>query len=132
VTQLGSLESVLVWLFLAYMLLTCGTYLLLNAFALRGLLLYLNQHRSLDEEVLYSGHEPPLTIIVPAFNEAATIVTSVQSLLQLVYSEFELVVVNDGSRDDTLSVLIEAFDLRPFPQANCVSWTRTMVESPTR
>src|SRR6185295_10696943 len=42
---------------------------------------------------------------------------SVQSLLQLNYSEFEVVVANDGSKDDTLEVLKREFGLVPFPEA---------------
>jgi cellulose synthase/poly-beta-1,6-N-acetylglucosamine synthase-like glycosyltransferase len=56
---------------------------------------------------------PPVSVLVPAFNESAGIVDSVRSLLALEYPTFELVVVNDGSSDDTLAVLIEEFDLRP-------------------
>lgn len=117
-TGLGSIEYVLAWGFLAYMLLTSGTYLLLNALTLQTLLRYLHRHRPADEEVLLTGHEPPITIVIPAYNEAAVIVTSVRSLLQLAYSEFELVVVNDGSRDDTLAVLTAAFDLVRFPHSD--------------
>jgi cellulose synthase/poly-beta-1,6-N-acetylglucosamine synthase-like glycosyltransferase len=45
----------------------------------------------------------------------------VRSLLQLDYAEFEVVVINDGSRDGTLRALEEAFDLEPFPEAH---WRR--------
>jgi cellulose synthase/poly-beta-1,6-N-acetylglucosamine synthase-like glycosyltransferase len=54
---------------------------------------------------------PPVSILAPAWNEAATIVQSVRSLLQLAYPEFEVVVVNDGSNDDTLRLLISEFHL---------------------
>jgi len=55
---------------------------------------------------------PAVSILAPAYNEGRTIVESVNSLLTLQYPNYELVVVNDGSRDDTLSVLIERFDLK--------------------
>lgn len=55
---------------------------------------------------------PPLTIIVPAYNEAVVIVESVRSLLGLAYANLEIVIVNDGSKDSTLTKLIEAFSLR--------------------
>ncbi len=54
---------------------------------------------------------PPLTILVPAHDEELTIETSVRALLALQYPDFEVVVVNDGSRDRTLERLIAAFDL---------------------
>ncbi len=65
----------------------------------------------------YTGFEPQITLLVPAFNEEATIATTVKSLLQLSYSEFEIVVINDGSKDKTLDVLIKEFGLIPFPEA---------------
>ncbi|MEY2696604.1 MAG: hypothetical protein RL333_742 [Pseudomonadota bacterium] len=55
--------------------------------------------------------EPGITIISPAFNEAATIMRSITSLLSLNYPEREIVVVNDGSTDRTVEVLFDALDL---------------------
>jgi cellulose synthase/poly-beta-1,6-N-acetylglucosamine synthase-like glycosyltransferase len=55
----------------------------------------------------------PISILAPAYNEEATIVESVRSLLALHYPNFEVVVINDGSKDRTLAVLIEAFGLEP-------------------
>jgi len=55
---------------------------------------------------------PPVTLIVPAFNEERVIVQSVHSLLAMRYSRIEVVVVNDGSVDRTLDELIRSFSLR--------------------
>jgi cellulose synthase/poly-beta-1,6-N-acetylglucosamine synthase-like glycosyltransferase len=54
---------------------------------------------------------PPVTIIIPAYNEEKVIVQSVRSLLAVEYSKTEVVVVNDGSRDETLRRLIDSFSL---------------------
>lgn len=48
---------------------------------------------------------PPVSVIVPAFNEEKSIVQSINSLLRLHYNQLEVVVVNDGSKDDTLELL---------------------------
>lgn len=64
-----------------------------------------------------AGLEPGISVVVPAYNEAATIAASVRSMLQLDHPDFEVVVVNDGSKDDTLEVLKAEFDLQPFPEA---------------
>lgn len=64
-------------------------------------------------QVFASPFYPGIGVVVPAYNEAATIAESVQSLLSLNYPELEITVVNDGSTDETLTVLDEQFDLRP-------------------
>jgi cellulose synthase/poly-beta-1,6-N-acetylglucosamine synthase-like glycosyltransferase len=53
-----------------------------------------------------------VSIIAPAFNEEKTIVESATSLLNLKYPDYELVIVNDGSRDGTLNTLIAHFQLK--------------------
>ncbi|MGZ0052417.1 glycosyltransferase family 2 protein [Brevibacillus gelatini] len=58
-----------------------------------------------------SEHVPPISILVPAYNEELTIIENVRSLLALNYPRYEVIVVNDGSKDDTLQVLIEEFSL---------------------
>jgi cellulose synthase/poly-beta-1,6-N-acetylglucosamine synthase-like glycosyltransferase len=52
-----------------------------------------------------------ISILVPAYNESHNIVESVESLLKLEYPEYHIIVVNDGSSDDTLQQLIDHFDL---------------------
>jgi len=54
---------------------------------------------------------PPVSIILPAYNEEKTIVESVRSMLFVRYPQYELLIVNDGSKDGTLTTLIEAFNL---------------------
>ena len=54
----------------------------------------------------------PISIIIPAYNEELTIYETVLSALSTQYPSFELIVVNDGSKDDTLAVLIEKFSLK--------------------
>lgn len=57
---------------------------------------------------------PKVSVLVPAYNEQITVIDTVQGLLALSYPNLEIVVINDGSPDDTAAVLIEAFDLRPI------------------
>lgn len=54
---------------------------------------------------------PTITIIAPAYNEGINIVENVRSLLSLQYVNYDVMVVNDGSEDDTLQKLIEVYDL---------------------
>jgi cellulose synthase/poly-beta-1,6-N-acetylglucosamine synthase-like glycosyltransferase len=63
-----------------------------------------------------SSNMIPISILVPAYNEEETIVENIRSLLSLHYPLFEVVVVNDGSKDDTLKKIIKAFDLKEVNQ----------------
>ncbi|HUG31796.1 MAG TPA: glycosyltransferase family 2 protein [Acidimicrobiia bacterium] len=62
-------------------------------------------------EMLSSRTSPPVSIVIPAHNEAIGIVDAVRSMSIVRYPRFEIVVVNDGSTDETLDVLVEAFGL---------------------
>lgn len=61
----------------------------------------------------YADASPPIALLAPAYNEALTIAQSVHSLLSLQYPSFEVIVINDGSSDETLQVLIDTFGLKP-------------------
>lgn len=56
-----------------------------------------------------------ISILVPAYNESGNIIESIESLLKLEYPEYHIIVVNDGSSDDTLQQLIDHFDLIQTP-----------------
>lgn len=65
-----------------------------------------------------SAFTPPLSVLVPAYNEQMGIIGTVLSLVtgsgRLEYPEFEVIVINDGSKDDTLQKLIERFQMIPL------------------
>jgi cellulose synthase/poly-beta-1,6-N-acetylglucosamine synthase-like glycosyltransferase len=105
------------WTFLAYFVLLNTGYIALNLMAIPTLRRRMAQEPLANLPMAYSGLEPPVSLLVPAYNEEATIASSVRSLLQLDYPEFEIVVVNDGSKDATLAALMAAFELEPYPEA---------------
>jgi cellulose synthase/poly-beta-1,6-N-acetylglucosamine synthase-like glycosyltransferase len=80
--------------------------------------LELRQHRRSASRtdpwwMLTSGVALPISILVPAHNEEETIVENVRSMLALHYPDFEVIVINDGSKDRTLEVLVNALQLQP-------------------
>ena len=115
------LAHTLAGLFLLFLVLMHLGYLALHVLALRPLRRTVSVRALQDLPPAYSGYEPPVSLLVPAFDQAATIVETVRGLLELDYPEYEIVVVNDGSADATLAALQQAFDLEPFPE---VYWRR--------
>ena len=74
---------------------------------------YINRNSFTDYKTLTSSpHVPSISILAPAYNEGATIIENVRSLLSIYYSNMEVVIINDGSKDDTMARLIKAYDLK--------------------
>ncbi len=97
---------------LGYFLLINGVYLTLYAISFREILDYRwRQDFSDFGELFASDYVPPVSMVVPAYNEEATIADSVRSFLALRYPLHEVIVVNDGSEDTTLETLQRTFDL---------------------
>lgn len=100
------------WAILLYFLFVNGWYLLLLVSAAvemrRHILLSRGQARW---KMLGSRVAPRISMLAPAYGEEATIGESVRALLALYYPSLEVVVVNDGSRDRQMEVMIEQFEL---------------------
>ena len=62
-------------------------------------------------EMLSSKTSPPVSLLIPAYNEEVGIVDAVRSMSIVGYPRFEIVIANDGSTDNTLKTLTEAFEL---------------------
>ncbi|PYS74832.1 MAG: glycosyl transferase [Acidobacteria bacterium] len=104
-------------LFLLYFLVLYGGYIGLNIISLLTLPRYMQSRVMTELPQSFSGFDLPISIVVPAYNEAAVIVGSIRSLLQLSYPEYEVVIANDGSKDETVEVLRREFGLVLFPEA---------------
>lgn len=95
-------------------LLQNGLYVLQLALAMRELASQLPEKRPALLWRRYSEISPPISILVPAFNEELSIVDSLRSMLAMNYPDFEVIAVNDGSRDNTLQAMIDGFGLAPI------------------
>jgi len=119
-------------------------FVALNSFYALLLLLAIpeiwEQHRLAEDQDLVRlqevGAPPPISILVPAHNESATIEASVTAILTLQYRHYEVIVVNDGSADNTMERLEEAFDLyeipRTYPETLSTKPIRALYRSRTR
>ncbi|MCP4680172.1 MAG: glycosyltransferase family 2 protein [Deltaproteobacteria bacterium] len=109
-----NIVTIVDWAFLLFYLCLNSSYSLLLFFSLIDIVM--RNRRRIEVELdhsLESFYTIPVTIIAPAYNEEYTIEASIKSLLSLRYPEFEVIVVNDGSKDDTIGVMQRAFDLYP-------------------
>lgn len=117
---MGTLEFLLQAYFLfviGYFVVVNLTYTFFLGMSFREILYYM-RHNSFGNLRLLVQSEltPPVSILAPAYNEEPTVVESVKSLLKLNYGKYEVVVINDGSKDGTLSRLIREFQLYPSKQ----------------
>lgn len=79
--------------------------------------LYRRRRQEKLKNTLQRDYYIPISIIVPAYNEEVTVVETVRSLLSLDYRAYEIIVVDDGSKDATSAKLIEAFDMHLIRRA---------------
>ncbi|MFI5838091.1 glycosyltransferase family 2 protein [Catenuloplanes sp. NPDC051500] len=68
------------------------------------------------EDLFRSPLTAPVSVLMPAYNEGAGIVAAVQAMTALRYPRFEIVVIDDGSTDDTFARLEREFDLVTVPR----------------
>jgi poly-beta-1,6-N-acetyl-D-glucosamine synthase len=91
-------------------------YLLIVVFSIAEIKLYIRKSSFTDYNLLASSvYAPSVSLLAPAYNEAANIIENVRSLLAVHYNNIELIVINDGSKDDSLQKLIEAYQLVKVP-----------------
>lgn len=99
-----------------YTLLAMGSYLILGIISISAARTYVKRNAFLDYKTLLNSKDAPrVSILAPAFNEEASIIDNIRSLLSVQYQNFEVVVINDGSKDSTLQRCIDAFKLQPVP-----------------
>ncbi|MCL2364136.1 MAG: glycosyltransferase [Defluviitaleaceae bacterium] len=95
-------------LFVIY-LVVYATYSFLSTTVGAFILRYRDKMRKLSNEMHYVY--VPISIILPAYNESVTILKSIESLLELDYHMYEIVVVDDGSKDDTAMHIINEYNM---------------------
>lgn len=106
------------WFILVYFLLINGTYILMNILAFFSIREYYHFLNVAELRSIYrTRFTKPISILVPAYNEERTILSNIKCLLKLDYPQYELIIINDGSKDSTMEILKEELNLYIVPQA---------------
>src|SRR5687767_250176 len=101
---------------LVYSLSLISFYLFLALISIRESILYMRRNSFVDyKSIATSPLAPTISVIAPAYNEGRTIIENVRSLISIRYTNYEVIIVNDGSKDDSLEKLIGAYDLELTP-----------------
>lgn len=100
------------YVILAYSLLLLTFYIFIGVYSIAEIRKHLRINYFTDFRVLAASDQlPGISIVAPAYNEAANIVENVRSMLSIHYNKLELIIINDGSKDDSLQRLINAYEL---------------------
>lgn len=104
------------YVILGYSLLLIVSYVMLLVFAYQYSFRYRQwSNKYISNMVQSSPFVPGISVVAPAYNEEKTIVDNVRSLLKMDYPNFDVCIVNDGSKDRTLELLIETFEMVEVP-----------------
>ncbi len=117
----SGLAAFLKWLGIAFITYSVAINLSFVVLTVLAMVDFAAYRRKIDFAAYDESFAEPLargvSVLMPAFNEQLTIVSSVQAMTSLRYPDFEVVVIDDGSTDDTVATMIEAFDMVEFPLA---------------
>jgi cellulose synthase/poly-beta-1,6-N-acetylglucosamine synthase-like glycosyltransferase/peptidoglycan/xylan/chitin deacetylase (PgdA/CDA1 family)/spore germination protein YaaH len=102
----------LLYLFLSAIFLAIGRVILIGILAVRQYA----ENKKVDRAVIDPSTLPPVSIIVPGYNEEVTAIKTIQSLLEIEYPVFEIIFVDDGSKDKTFELVNTAYGHHPLVQ----------------
>ena len=115
---MGIVRIIIESLFLIYTIGIFSFYFWLAIVSARELIRNVREAKTTNFDALLSSPiAPKISLLAPAYNESLTIVDNIKALLGLYYQNFEIIVINDGSKDDSLEKTIAAFDLEKVPFA---------------
>ncbi len=111
-STLQIIMTIIHYFFLVFSLAAISSYVILALISTIETIEYVKKNSFVNyKEILTSSFSPSISIIAPAYNESLHIVENVRSILSSHYVNYDVIIVNDGSKDDSLSKLIEAYDL---------------------
>lgn len=107
ITSLFYTNKILYYVFITAIVLALSRLVIITILALR------KHKKERNLEKIKPSSFPPVSIIIPAYNEEVTAIKTIESLLNLHYPDFELLFVDDGSKDNTYEVVKAAYQNHP-------------------
>lgn len=102
--------------FATYVIAITATYFVLTGISIVQIFSYRDTKKYTNyKELLSSPFAPTISLIAPAYNEGLSIVENIRSLLSIQYNAYEVIIVNDGSSDDSMEKMIASFSLEKVP-----------------
>jgi len=106
------IADIFVYGILFYSISLISFYIFIGIYSIGEVKNYLRKNSFADYRVLAASTQAPsMSILAPAYNEGATVIENVRSLLSIHYNNLEVIIINDGSKDDSLQKLIAAYNL---------------------
>lgn len=102
----------LTYAFLSYTFLLVSGYVFIGLYSIGEVKKYLHKNSFTNYRLLAgSAQTPGISVLAPAYNEGANIVENVRSLLSIHYNNLEVIIINDGSKDDSMEKLVKIYEL---------------------
>lgn len=102
-------NNIILW----YFIIVCFIYIVLLFGSLSDIFFRFRENFYGDMiQVFDKRFSPPVAVIIPVYNERDNVFNTVESVFNSTYPNFQIILVNDGSTDDTLQILIEKYDLK--------------------
>ncbi len=98
--------------FISFSIVIYSIYFLMGLLSMYKLVHYNKTNKMVDYSVLLSSpYAPGISVLAPAYNESKTIIDNIKALLAIQYGDFEVIIINDGSKDDSLEKVIREYQL---------------------
>lgn len=95
-----------------YAMFVMASYVILTLLSAIEMNAYMKKNSYLNyREILVSPLAPSVSVLAPAYNEEATIIDNIRSLLSLHYGNYEVIIINDGSKDATFQRIFDYYQL---------------------